>query len=184
LHHTLRDSSDDIVVERHNLRQCENELATTTLLRLNTQTRVTKELVEDLTSRCQGLRSSFLTCGARSRGSDGPGPTRAGALDVQCRTGPDPARLADTPRGRAQRGATHPEYGHDLGLRYAAAQAPQNMRSVDFPSAMNPPTANLFDDRAIARAELEFCLAHDYTFVHLVAMSKVYSCFVIYVSEC
>lgn len=47
LSHTLRDGSDDVVIERHNFRDHENELGSTTLLRLNTQTRATKELVED-----------------------------------------------------------------------------------------------------------------------------------------
>jgi hypothetical protein len=47
LFQTLRDGSDDVVVQRYNLLNYSDELRSTTLLRLNTQTRATRELVKD-----------------------------------------------------------------------------------------------------------------------------------------
>jgi dipeptidyl aminopeptidase/acylaminoacyl peptidase len=46
LYRTLRDGSDDVIVERYNLRSHRDEPVSSALLRLNTYTRATKELIK------------------------------------------------------------------------------------------------------------------------------------------
>lgn len=87
-------------------------------------------------------------------------------------------RRTGAPQGRP----THAQHRQDLRLRHASIQARQHVRPVDLPTVMTTLAADLFDNRAVFLAQMQFRLAHEYTSVCQMATCEVYSCSVTYVS--